>query len=347
MPTIRVCSCNGEWMNDWFAPDAGAPALRPTFTRDGHTSNTALTAGRLAAELRAIDADIVAMQEAPSRAPEMQLFIDRFLSDAGVPRYRFFLGDSGGAQKLALLYKPGSVTSAQLAPSTGLATLLDPWDADVNGDGFLDSYEFTRQPLVVDVDLGGQPVQVIVMHTKSNFVNQGRQMWQNPATRQNYVVAALLSRRRNATEGMRLRGYLDRALAADVASRLIVLGDLNDGPGMDYFEEKYLAHNVTDIIVGSAFEPEWVFTHAQRDVASAQRFTAVFDDFVTGEAQKHLLIDHILVSPGLLATGPGVRVVPGSGTIHHAEFDANTVNGGQNREDRPSDHRPVSVRLQF
>jgi hypothetical protein len=172
-------------------------------------------------------------------------------------------------------------------------------------------------------------------------------MWENPATRQNYVVAALLSRRRNATEGMRLRGYLDRALAADVASRLIVLGDLNDGPGMDYFEEKYLAHNVTDIIVGSAFEPEWIFTHAQRDVAAAQRFTAVFDDFVTGENQKALLLDHILLSPGLLAPGPGVRVVPGSGTIHHTEFNANTVNGGQNREDRPSDHRPVSVRLQF
>ena len=346
MPMIRVCSCNGEWMNDWFTPDAEAAALKPTFTRDGHTSNTIATATRLAAVIRAVDADIVALQEAPSRPAELHLFIQQFLSDAGIPRYQFFLGDSGGAQKLALLCKPGSVDSAQLAPSTSLTLLLDAWDADVNGDGFLDGYQFTRQPLVVNVGVGGQTIQFIVMHTKSNFVNQGQQMWNNPATHQNYVVAALLSRRRNGTEGMRLREYLDQALAADATSRLVVLGDLNDGPGMDYFEEKYLAHNVTDTIIGSAFQPEWIFQHAQHDVAPAQRFTAVFDDFVTNEHDKHLLLDHILLSPGLSGT-TGLRKVPGSGTVHHAEYDANTVNQGKNREDRPSDHRPVSVQLQF
>ena len=172
-------------------------------------------------------------------------------------------------------------------------------------------------------------------------------MWQDPATSQKYVVAALLSRRRNGAEGMRLRSYLNQVLAADAAARVVVLGDLNDGPGMDYFEERYLAHNVTDIIIGSAFEPEWLFAHAQHDVPAAQRFTAVFDDFVTNEANKHLLLDHILLSPGLAGPGPGVHVIPGSGTIHHAEYAANTVNNGANREDRPSDHRPVSVQLQF
>jgi hypothetical protein len=49
MSTIRVCSCNGEWMNDWFTPDADVAAFKPTFTRD------------------AIDAELVALQEAPSR----------------------------------------------------------------------------------------------------------------------------------------------------------------------------------------------------------------------------------------------------------------------------------------
>lgn len=346
MPTIRVCSCNGEWMNDWFTPDAEAAALRPVFTRDGHVSSTQATAGRLAAELRAIDADIVALQEAPSRPAELQLFIEHFLSDAGVARYQFFLGDSGGAQKLGLLYKPGSIDSAQLAPSPTITTLLEPWDADVNGDGFLDSYSFTRQPLVVNVVAGGQTFQCIVMHTKSNFVNRGEELWTNPATHQSYIVAALMSRRRNGTEGMRLRQYLDQTLAADAAARVIVMGDLNDGPGQDYFEEKYLAHNVTDIVVGSAFQPESIFNHAQHDVASAQRFTAVFDDFVTGVNSTHLLLDHILLSPGLI-TNAGLRKIPGSGTVHHAEYDANVVNQGINREDRPSDHRPVSVQLQF
>lgn len=346
MATLRVCSMNGEWMNDWFTADALPAAFKPTFSRDGHTSNTVVTAGRLAAVIAAIDPDIIALQEAPSRAAELQLFVQQFFLDAGVPRYQFFLGDSGAAQKLALLYKPGSVDSAQLAPSATIDLLLQDWDTDVNGDGFLDSYGFTRQPLVVDMSIGGQAIQFIVMHTKSNFVNQGQAMWNDPATRQNYVVAALLSRRRNGTEGMRLRQYLDGRLAADPGVRTVVMGDLNDGPGLDYFEEKYLAHNVTDIIIGSAFRPEWTFAHAQHDVAAANRYTAVFDDFVTNEPGKRLLLDHILVSPGLRKT-TGLHRVAGSGRIHHTEYNAHTVNNGTNREDRPSDHRPVSVQLQY
>jgi hypothetical protein len=148
------------------------------------------------------------------------------------------------------------------------------------------------------------------MHAKSNFVNQGQQMWNDPATHQNYIVAALMARRRNGTEGMRLRRYLDERLAADAATKLIVLGDLNDGPGLDYFEERYLAHNVTDIIVGSAFQPEWVFSHAQHDVAAANRFTAIFDDLVTNTNGAHLLLDLILLSPGFSAVA-GVRKMPG------------------------------------
>jgi hypothetical protein len=125
MPTRRICSFNGEWMNDWFTPDAEAVAFKPTFVRDNHVNNTAQTVGRAGTLLRALDADIIALQEAPSRAAELALFIQDQLSDNGMPRYQFFLGDSGGAQKLALLYKPGSVTSAQLAPHSQIEMLLE------------------------------------------------------------------------------------------------------------------------------------------------------------------------------------------------------------------------------
>jgi hypothetical protein len=199
----------------------------------------------------------------------------------------------------------------------------------------------------VNLAIGGHPLQVIVMHTKSNFINGGRQLWEDPATRQNYIVAALTNRRRISSEGMRVRAYLDARLAADVATPILVLGDLNDGPGLDYFEELYLSHNVTDILVGSAFEPEWLFVHAQHDVAADERYTAVFDDFVTQESNRRVLLDHILLAPGLDAGGGGLRRVPGSGWIRHAEYEAEVVNNGANREDRPSDHRPVTVELQY
>ena len=95
-------------------------------------------------------------------------------------------------------------------------------------------------------------------------------------------------------------------------------------------------------MVGSAFRPEWQFTHAQHDVPAAQRYTAVFEDFIPTREVRRLLLDHILLSPGLES-----RRVPGSGAIRHAEYDAQVVDGGVRRQDRPCDHRPVTVDLRY
>ncbi|MBI3079398.1 MAG: endonuclease/exonuclease/phosphatase family protein [Deltaproteobacteria bacterium] len=347
MATLTICSFNIEWMNDWFTSGTGPARFLREFTKDGHRNDTHITASRAAAVVRAVDPDILAIQEAPSRPEELDLFIRDDLSDSGSPRYKFFLGDSGAAQKLALLYKPGSVASAQLTPHAEIGTLIDPWLSDVNGDGVLDEYHFTRTPLVVNLALRDQAIQVIVVHTKSNFVNNGKSLWQNPSTRRDYVSAALKNRRRISSEAMRLRRYLDFRLERNAGDRIIVLGDLNDGPGLDYFEEHYLTHNVTDILVGSAFRPEWIFTHAQHDAGAAQRYTAIFDDFVTDEPGKRLLLDHVLLSPGLRSEGTRLRMRTGSGAVRHAEYEAQTENAGRHREDRPSDHRPVTVELEY
>jgi hypothetical protein len=348
MPILRVASANLEWMNYWFTNDSDPVGWKPAFVQDGQNNNTARTARRAAAMIRAIDPDVLAIQEGPSHEGELALFITDHLADGqGNPLYQFFLSDSGGQQRVGLLYKPGVVASASLAPHPTITDLIDPWEADVDGDMLIEpDYEFTRRPLVVNLRLGAHDLQLIVMHTKSNFVNHGAAMWTNPATRHDYVIAALKARRRNGTEGMRLRDYLDAKLAADPGARIIVLGDLNDGPGLDYFERRYLAHNVTDIVLGSAFQPEWVFEHTQHDVAAATRYTAVFDDFVENVNGKRLLLDHILLSPGLLRN-TGLRKVAGSGAIHHAEYTAQVTAGGRKRENRPSDHRAVSVRLRY
>lgn len=347
MPNLKVASFNIEWMNDWFTSDSDPAAFLPSFTKEEHINDTDRTASRAARVIRDIDPDILAVQEGPSRPAEMALFIDRYLSSAAGPMYRFFLSDSGRAQKPALLYKPGSVDSIQLAPSSTIPMLLEEWLADVDGNELLEPYAFTRLPLVVNVTIDGHVVQFIVLHTKSYFVNEGAALWNDPATRQTYVHAALINRRRNSAEAMRVRQYIDSILRADATANIIVLGDLNDGPGMDYFEESYLTHNMVDILVGSAFEPELILDHAQHDVTAVDRYTAVFDDFVTGENNKHIFLDHILLSPMLWHTDNGLRKIVGSGTIHHSEYLNAISNNGIFREDRPSDHRPVSVQLEY
>ena len=344
MGDYKVTAVNGEWMNDWFVPGTGPAAWRPTFKRDNVMNDTAATATRLAALIRATDADVIGLAEAPSRPSELALFIADHLSSGGQPDYEFVMGTSGAAQKLAVLWKRGRV-AVELAPDADIGDLLGNWDADVNGDGEIEPYHFTRSPVVAAIELDGRPMTLVVAHLKSNFINAGQDLWENLDTRLQFVREALTNRRRIANEAMRIRTFLDRRLAAQADAPILVLGDLNDGPGRDYFEERYLAHNVTDLVVGSPWEPERVFHHAQSDVPAARRYTAVFDDYVTGEKDKQLLLDHIVCSPGLSRRRAGLRRIAGSGAVEHTAWEQHRVEGGSRRDQRATDHRPVSVLL--
>jgi hypothetical protein len=337
MTDITIASVNGEWMNNWFSADAEQAAFRSEFVLDGQVGDTDEAAGRLAGLIDSLNADVVALMEAPSREAELELFLTEYLTGSG---YECLIGDSGGAQKLALLYRPDVIRFG----AEPRAALSERWDADVDGDLILAKYAFTRAPLATRAVVNGTSVEVIVTHLKSNFVNKGKQLWENPDTQIQFVREALKNRRRIATEGMRIRRYLDERLLADRDAAIVVLGDLNDGPGRDYFEELYLAHNVTDILAGSPYEPELVFFDAPADVPLDKRFTAVFDDYVTDEKDKKLLLDHILLSPAFSRPGPVSRV-PGSGKIAHTEWAAQVEGDGGQRDKRATDHRPVTVRV--
>ena len=117
---------------------------------------------------------------------------------------------------------------------------------------------------------------------------------------------------------------------------------MNDGPGQDYFEEFYLTHSVTDILVGSAFAPERNFIHAQHDVPAADRYSAIFDDFVPVSVPgKRLLLDHVLLSPGF-NSHTGVRRRPGTGAIEHAIYTG-LVNGSGAKRVGPAERSSTGV----
>jgi hypothetical protein len=98
VPELSIATVNGEWMNDWFTPDAEPAQFRAQFSRDGEIGDTYEAASRLAGLINALGADVVALVEAPSRAAELALFVDRYLTTSASPTYRFLLGDAGGSQ---------------------------------------------------------------------------------------------------------------------------------------------------------------------------------------------------------------------------------------------------------
>lgn len=337
---MKIVNWNIEWMNDWFVPiSAGPPAWRVDNPGRG-ISNVAALAERVAQVIRALRADVLTIQEGPSRLGEMQLFVDDLL-DSGFE----IIGPSGrGAQRLyTLVRKDGRVESAQRVwPDSGRIDFLEPWPVDVTGDLVIEGYEFTREPLEVELVVEGRHLILFNMHTKSKYVHMGRALWQDPATRSQYIAQAVRNRRRIAAELMRVRTHLDNTMRANPEVHIIVAGDLNDGPGVDFFEERYLIHNVVAVVSGNPFNPRRMLRHAFIDRELKERnFTARFDDFIDGIPDRPLLLDHILLSPSLY--WGALR----NARIEHEAFEAAIDPAGRSRMHLPSDHRPQSASLEF
>jgi endonuclease/exonuclease/phosphatase family metal-dependent hydrolase len=334
---MRIMNWNIEWMNDWFV-GYGNVAFRNENPGRG-ISNVQDLCQRVAAVIQTLDPDVLMVEEGPSDPAEMGLFVQQHLNDG----FAVYGGIDGGAQKVyALVKNGGEFLNAALASDAATAELSQEWETDVDGDGILEGYDFTRLPLVLTGtnQSSGNDMRVVALHSKSKYVHRGRQLFNDPARQQQFITEALKNRRRISTEAMRTREYLDRLVEDDQNAHILVTGDFNDGPGIDYFEKRYLTHNITDILLGSTFYPERLFVHAFiTRVQLAERYTAIFDDFVDGIDNRPILLDHILVSPAL----EGVVTAAG---IAHAEYEAQSPNIDGDRQERVSDHRPVYVDVQ-
>lgn len=336
---VKLINWNIEWMNNWFVPiSQGAPAWRakdPAVTEDGSPS----AASRAAQVINNLSPDAIAIQEGPSREGEMRLFIDDLLSE----RWDIIGPSGSGAQKLYLLVRQnGQIEAARrIWPDQGPLDLSLSWPVDITGDLVIEGYQFTREPLAAELTISGRRMVLVNLHSKSKYIHGGRALWDNEATRPQFIAQAVRNRRRIAAELMRVRKWLDAVLEAGPEERIAVLGDLNDGPGVDFFEEHYLINNVVAIVSGNPFNPRRMLRHAFIDRELKERnFTARFDDFIDNISDRPLLLDHILLSPALY--WGGLR----NARIEHEVFEAETQKGN-GRDDRPSDHRPQSVTLEF
>jgi len=62
--------------------------------------------------------------------------------------------------------------------------------------------------------------------------------------------------------------------------------------------------------------------------------------------RKRILLDHILLSPGMLTADGDFHYRAGSGRVEHDAWNANLGSDPDTvRDDRPSDHRPVSCEI--
>ena len=331
--TIRIASYNIEWFDDHFNED-NSP-------KTSAASQAKFDAVQAVLEL--IGADLITIVEAPNTTTttgvqDTVTKLEVFAGSAGLSTNKAMIGfPSRGRQEIAILYDPNKMTVTH-APG-GTDSQSNPrfdgqFFCDTDDDDIKEVYRHYRPPLEAKVDLtGGDIFYVIGVHTKSKGIfSSVDQVQLERVSRRNrlklYAECEWIRRR--------VEDWLDDG------RQFAVMGDVNDGPGMDIYEMRY-GRSAVETIMGDLFRPDAVL----RNYVGRPEFkrygwepaSARFKDRIT-ETYVNVLIDHILASANLPAEGenPGRVWNP---------YQDDALKPHRKTFTTASDHFPVTLDLAF
>ena len=293
---LRIATYNVEWFHALFDEedrllDNAGWSARQNVTR--HQQIAGLTA-----VFRAMDADAVMVVEAPdiSRHRNGAVALERFARAAGIRAREVCFGFANDTQQeLMLLYDPDVITARHDPVELGAPRFDGVYRIDLDIDATEDRVEFSKPPLEMRLETPLGPMRMIGVHVKSKAPHGARDA-------DHAMKIAISNRRKQLAQCIWLRRRIEAHLEA--GEPLIVLGDLNDGPGLDIYEELFGRSGV-EIVMGWGdgndrlmFDPHAAKALERRIVAAPT--TARF--YIASEGRYlSALLDYIMVSPGLRA----------------------------------------------
>lgn len=340
---MRIATYNVEWFNALF-DDAGRLLDDGGWSGRQDVTRAEQTAG-LIAVFRALDADAVLVVEAPdeNRRRSTVRALETFAAAAGIRARCAILGFKNDTeQEIALLYDPDRLTPRHDpqgdAQRDGRAPRFDgTFRIDLDIDATPDVVTFSKPPLeLACTTAGGRAFRMIGVHVKSKAPHGAR----NPDQARRLAIA---NRRKQLAQCIWLRQRVEEHLAA--GESLIVLGDFNDGPGLDEYEHLFGRSGV-EIVMGIAANGagggELHEPHARLAMSGKLAAQPSSARFYLPDERCYLsaLLDYVMVSSDLMAAGPRWR-------IWHPFDDPDIYADANLREAllAASDHFPVSVDL--
>jgi endonuclease/exonuclease/phosphatase family metal-dependent hydrolase len=328
---MRLVTYNIEWFAHLF-DDADNLML------DGESSGRygvdRYTQGRgIAHVLQRLDADAVMVVEAPNtgRNQSCRRALERFAAEAGL---RTDTAVSGFAtdthQEIALLYDP-TVLTVKVDPQVSKDTprFDDSFHIDLDVDDRMDRVRFSKPPLELRVNTKeGMALRLIGAHLKSKAPHGAENA-------KDVVRLSIANRRKQLAQAI----WLHRRVAdhTEAGEHVIVMGDLNDGPGLDEYERLFGKSSV-EIVMGTELSDP----HAQGLLKPREIVQPSTSRFYNAATKRYFgaLLDYIMISHGLEAYAPRWR-------IWHPFEDAECYGDIPLREAllAASDHFPVSLDL--
>ncbi len=307
---MRIATYNVEWFSALFDDhdrlfNDGGWSARHDVTRAQQTA-------ALGVVFQAMDADAVMVIEAPdeSRGRSTVAALTGFAAEFGLRTSKALIGFSNDTQQeIALLYDPAALRARHdphgvvSGPegANGAPRFDGSLRIDLDVDATEDLVVFSKPPLEIAVETaGGFAFHMIGAHLKSKAPHGAR----NPAEALRLNIA---NRRKQLAQAIWLRGRIEEHLNA--GTPLMVLGDLNDGVGLDEFEDLFGRSSV-EIVLGEGQPQRLYDPHARQALSrrlGAMPTTARF--WIRPEKRfLQALLDYIMVTEDIRARNARWRI---------------------------------------
>ncbi|MBK5935154.1 endonuclease/exonuclease/phosphatase family protein [Rhodovulum imhoffii] len=296
---MRLATYNVEWFNALFDDsgalinDRGWSGRRNVRRRDQIAA--------LGIVFTALDADAVMVIEAPDENGRRSCVaaLEEFARVHDLRARRAIIGFGNDTQQeIALLYDPDvlDVRHDPRGDPTGKKGSVDAprfdgvfrWDIDV--DTAPELIRFSKPPLELEAEASGRRFRMIGVHAKSKAPH-------GASNADQAIRLSIQNRRKQLAQCIWLRQRIESHLRA--GDPLIVLGDFNDGPGLDEYEKLFGLSGV-EIVMGHAdeaalrlFDPHALQVRLAAQPSTARFYIAPEDRYLSA------LLDYIMVSPDL------------------------------------------------
>ncbi len=336
---MRIATWNIEWFAELF--DDSNRLLADEEPSHRYKVSRSEQADAIAWVLERIDADLTVIIEAPDTGTTRSTVtaLEGFSATYGLRQNRALIGfPNHTMQEIAALYDPAAVSLRHLPMETPHAPRFDgSFSLDVDVDDQPDIHSFSKPPLELELTGPGidLPLRLIGVHAKSKAPHKAR-------SEADFLRLAIANRRKQLAQCVWLRRRIDDMLADGLP--VMVMGDLNDGPGIDHYE-KLFGRSSVEVVLGDPeigetrlFDP-----HAEAWLNPRQGWTLSTARFYHRPMQRYVnaLLDYIMVSADICdAYRPRWR-------IWHP-FDDPRIYADEPLRDAllaASDHFPVTVDL--
>lgn len=308
---LRLATYNVEWFNALFDDNGRMLADREPSARYKITRGEQL--GALGIVFSALNADAVLVVEAPDTGTRRSSVtaLEAFAKAFELRCCRAITGfASDTEQEITLLYDPDKLSVAHdpLGDPAGKKGSRDAprFDStfryDLDTDAAPELIRYSKPPLELAVRTArGKMLRLIGVHMKSKAPHG--------VIGAEFVRQSIENRRKHLAQCIWLRERVESHL--DAGDDLVVLGDFNDGPGLDEYE-KLFGHSGTEVVMGLDAQPErrMFDPHACMALGNPMGLSPSTARFWHGPQKRYFeaLLDFIMVSPGLAALPPVWRI---------------------------------------